>query len=181
MKSNRLAVLAASLQCPDEVKVVARGTPRSRTSVTSGIQHLLKLIDRTHSPAQARAEEREERLIRISGIYNLERVQRLAARLVRDLHRVPYEGTSLPFLRLSPQQTPTNKFPRSPISETWGLPLTRLSPRQCTAEKLRIQFLMVPRSFRELSKATFIALYCAVETSNVCHIRKGFANSTSYR
>ncbi len=34
MKSNCLAVFAASLQCTDEVKVVARGTPRSQTSVT---------------------------------------------------------------------------------------------------------------------------------------------------
>ncbi len=83
MKSNRLAVFAASLQCTDEVNVVSRGTPRSRTSVTWGIwwsvsaaekdgerggrspivrhEHFLGLIDRSHSPAQAQAEEREGR------------------------------------------------------------------------------------------------------------------------
>ncbi len=36
MNSKRLAVFAASLQWADAVKVVSRGTPRSRTSVTNG-------------------------------------------------------------------------------------------------------------------------------------------------
>ncbi len=48
-------------------------------------------------------------------------------------------GTSITFLCLSPRQTPTNKFSRSPMSETWGLTLTRLSPSQCIVERLRIQ------------------------------------------
>ncbi len=38
MNSKRLAVFAASLQWTDAVKVVSRGTPRSRTSVTCGIR-----------------------------------------------------------------------------------------------------------------------------------------------
>ncbi len=38
MNSNRLAVFAASLQWVDAVKVVSRGTPRSRTSETWGIR-----------------------------------------------------------------------------------------------------------------------------------------------
>ncbi len=38
INSNRLAVFAASLQWADAVKVVSRGTPRSRTSVTWGIR-----------------------------------------------------------------------------------------------------------------------------------------------
>ncbi len=37
MKSNRLVVFAAILRCTDEVKVVSRGNPRYRTSVTWGI------------------------------------------------------------------------------------------------------------------------------------------------
>ncbi len=41
MKSNRLAVFAASLQYTDEVKVVLRGTPMFRTSVTWGIWRLV--------------------------------------------------------------------------------------------------------------------------------------------
>ncbi len=77
MKSNRLAALH------DEVKVVSRGTPRSRTSVAWGIwwlasavekggergvrfptvrhEHLLGLIGRSHSPTKAQAEESEYR------------------------------------------------------------------------------------------------------------------------
>ncbi len=83
MKSNRLAVFAASRQCTDEVKVVSGGTPRSRTSVNWGIwwlasaagkggeiggrfptvrrEHLLGSIGRSHFPAQAQTEERKER------------------------------------------------------------------------------------------------------------------------
>ncbi len=83
MKSNHLAVFAASLQWADAVEVVSRGTPRSRTSVTCVIwwsvsaaekhgesggrfttarhEHLLGLIGKYHSPAQAQAEEREEK------------------------------------------------------------------------------------------------------------------------
>ncbi len=38
MKNNRLGEFAASLQWADAVKVVSRGTPRSRRSVTWGIQ-----------------------------------------------------------------------------------------------------------------------------------------------
>ncbi len=65
---------------------------------------------------------------------------------------------------LSPRQLPTTKFTRSPTSETWGFPLTRLSPRQCTAERLRIQqgHSMVQRSFCGLSKTAFIPLSCTV-------------------
>ncbi len=37
MKSNRLSVFAASLQWADAVKVVSRGTPRSRALLTWGI------------------------------------------------------------------------------------------------------------------------------------------------
>ncbi len=81
MKNHCLTVFTVSLQYTDEVKVVSRGTPRSRTSVTWGIwwlvsaaekdgkskgrfpkvrhEHLLGLIGRSHSPAQAQAEERE--------------------------------------------------------------------------------------------------------------------------
>ncbi len=84
MNSKRLAVFAASVQWADAVKVMSRGTPRSRTSVTWGIRwsvsaaendgesggrfptvrhaHLLGLIGRSHFPAQAQAEEREERM-----------------------------------------------------------------------------------------------------------------------
>ncbi len=36
--SKRIAVFAASMQWADAVKVVSRGTPRSRTSVTWGIR-----------------------------------------------------------------------------------------------------------------------------------------------
>ncbi len=38
MNSKRLAVFAASMQWADAVKVVLRGTTRSRTSVTWGIR-----------------------------------------------------------------------------------------------------------------------------------------------
>ncbi len=83
MNSKRLAVFAASLQWADAVKVVSRGTPRSRTSVTWGVRwsvsaaeneeesggrfttvrhaHLLGLIGRPHFSAQAQAEESEDR------------------------------------------------------------------------------------------------------------------------
>ncbi len=37
MKINRLAVFAASLQWSDAMKVVSRGTPKFRTSLTWGI------------------------------------------------------------------------------------------------------------------------------------------------
>ncbi len=78
MKINCLAVFAVSLQCTDEVKVVSRGTPRSRMSVTLGIwwlasaakedgerggrfptvrhERLLGLIGRSHSPSQTQAD-----------------------------------------------------------------------------------------------------------------------------
>ncbi len=80
MNLNRPAVFAASL-CTDEVKVVSRGTPRPEASVTLEIrwlasaaeqdgerggrfptvrhEHVLGLIDRSHSSAEAHAEERE--------------------------------------------------------------------------------------------------------------------------
>ncbi len=83
MNSKRLAVFAASLQWADAVKVVSRGTPRSRMSVTLGIRlsvsaaendgesgegfptvrhaHLLELIGRSHFSAQAQAKESEDR------------------------------------------------------------------------------------------------------------------------
>ncbi len=83
MNSKRLAVFAASMQWADAVKVVSRGTPRSRASVTWGIRwtvsaaendgerggrfptvrhkHLMGLICRSHFHAQAQAEERGER------------------------------------------------------------------------------------------------------------------------
>ncbi len=83
MNSKRLAVFAASLLWADAVKVMSRGTPRSRTSVTWGIRwsvsaaendgesggrfptmrhaHLLGLIGRSHFSAQAQAEESEDR------------------------------------------------------------------------------------------------------------------------
>ncbi len=79
MDSKRLAVFEASMQWGDTVKVVSRGIPRSRTSVTLGIQwsvsaaekdresggrfltvrhaHLLGLIGRSHFSAQAQAKE----------------------------------------------------------------------------------------------------------------------------
>ncbi len=38
MKNNGIAVFAASLQWADAVKVVSRGTPRSRTPMTWGIR-----------------------------------------------------------------------------------------------------------------------------------------------
>ncbi len=83
MNSKRLAVFAASMQWSDAVKVVSRGTSRSRTSVTWGIRwsvsaaendgesggrfptvrhaHLLGLIGRSYFSAQAQAEESEYR------------------------------------------------------------------------------------------------------------------------
>ncbi len=83
MNSKRLAVFAASMQWADAMKVVSRGAPRSRTSVTWGIlwsvsaaendgesggrfptvrhTHLLGLIGRSHCPTQAQKEEREGR------------------------------------------------------------------------------------------------------------------------
>ncbi len=83
MNSKRLAVFAASVQWADAVKVMSRGTPRSRTSVTWGIQwsvsavekdgesggrfptvrhaHLLGLIGRSHFSAQVQTEESEDR------------------------------------------------------------------------------------------------------------------------
>ncbi len=79
MSSKRLAVFAASMQWTDAVKVVSRGTPRSRTSVTWVIRwsvsaaendgesggrfptvryaYLLGLIGRSHFSAQVQAEE----------------------------------------------------------------------------------------------------------------------------
>ncbi len=78
MNSKRLAIFAASMQWADAVKVVSRGTPRSRTSVTWVIRwsvsaaendgesggrfptvrhaHLVGLICRSHFPAQAQAD-----------------------------------------------------------------------------------------------------------------------------
>ncbi len=75
MNSKHLAAFAASLQWADVVKVVSRGTPRSRTSVTWEIRwlvsaaeydgesggrfptvrhaHLLGLIGKSHFSAQA--------------------------------------------------------------------------------------------------------------------------------
>ncbi len=89
MKRNRPAVFAASLQFADAVKVVSRGVLRSRTSVTWGIwwsvsaaqkdgesgvrflrvrfEHLLAFIGRSHFPAQAQVEEREQSLVGIVG------------------------------------------------------------------------------------------------------------------
>ncbi len=83
MNSKRQAVFAASVQWADAVKVMSRGTPRSRTSVTWGIRwsvfaaendgesggrfptvrhaHLWGVIGRSHSSAQAQAEESEDR------------------------------------------------------------------------------------------------------------------------
>ncbi len=77
MKSNRLAVFAASLFWADAVKVVSRGTPSYRTPVTwgpwwsvsaaekdgerGGRFPAVGLIGRSHVPAQAQAEESEER------------------------------------------------------------------------------------------------------------------------
>ncbi len=84
MNSKRLAVFASSLQWADVMKVVSRGTPRSRTSVTWGIrwsvsaaekdgeserrfptvrhERLLGLIGRSHFPTQAQSEESEEKV-----------------------------------------------------------------------------------------------------------------------
>ncbi len=75
------------MQWADAVKVVPRGTPRSRTSVTWGIRwsvsavekdgeregrfptvrhaHLLGLIGRSHFPAQAQAEESEDNITQL--------------------------------------------------------------------------------------------------------------------
>ncbi len=83
INSKRLAVFPASMQWADVVKVVSRGTLRSRTLVTweirwsmsaaendgeSGVRfptvryaHLLGLIGRSHSSAQAQAEESDDR------------------------------------------------------------------------------------------------------------------------
>ncbi len=69
MKVSHFAVFTVSLQCTDGVRGVSRGTPRPPTSVTRRkgsfqiLRHdnLLGLIGRPHSPAQALAEEREER------------------------------------------------------------------------------------------------------------------------
>ncbi len=82
MNSKRLAVFAASMQWANVVKVVSKGTPRSRMSVTWGIRwsvsaaekdgesgrrfptvrhaHLLGLIGRCHFTAQAQVEESED-------------------------------------------------------------------------------------------------------------------------
>ncbi len=83
MNSKRLAVFAASTQWAVAVKVVSRGTPRPRTSVTWGIRwsvsaaenkgesggrvptvrhaHWLELIAWSYFSAQAQAEESEDR------------------------------------------------------------------------------------------------------------------------
>ncbi len=83
LNSKLLAVFAASLQWADAVKVMSRGSPRSRTLVTWGIlwsvsaaendgeregrfptvrhAHLLGLIGRSYFSAQAQAEESEYR------------------------------------------------------------------------------------------------------------------------
>ncbi len=83
MNGKRLGVFVASMQWADAVKVVSKGTPRSRTSVTWGIRwsvsaaendgesggrfptvrhaHLFRLIGRSHFSAQAQAEESEDR------------------------------------------------------------------------------------------------------------------------
>ncbi len=45
MNSKRLAVFAASMQWADAVKVVSRGTPRSRTSVTWGIRWSVSAVE----------------------------------------------------------------------------------------------------------------------------------------
>ncbi len=69
MKSKRLAVIAASLKCTDEVKVVLRGTPRSWTLRTRGNavfwvcrRERRRKERRPHYPDQAQAEEREEKM-----------------------------------------------------------------------------------------------------------------------
>ncbi len=40
-----------------------------------------------------------------------------------------------PFPAFFPRQTPITKFPRLPVSGTWGFPLTRHSPRQCASPR----------------------------------------------
>ncbi len=63
--SNHLAVFAASLRCIDEVKVVSRRTPRTRTSVTWGIWRLASAAEKDRERGgrflQVQAEESEER------------------------------------------------------------------------------------------------------------------------
>ncbi len=96
MNSKGLAVFAASMQWADAVKVVSRGTPRSRTSVVWRIRwsvsaaekdgeiggrfptmrhaHLFGLICRSHFTAQAQAEEGD--LIGIVGTPFSRRLQK---------------------------------------------------------------------------------------------------------
>ncbi len=87
------------------------------------------------------------------------------------------------FLRLFPRHTPSIKFPWSPRPETWGFSLTRLSPRQCTTERLRIQQCYVfsmsvdpsanyPKNtiYPKLSKTAFIPLYCAIVQPHLAYL-----------
>ncbi len=54
MKSNRLDVFAASLQCIDEVKIVSRKKDGERGGrfPTMRHEHMLELIGRSHFTAQ---------------------------------------------------------------------------------------------------------------------------------
>ncbi len=131
MNSKRLVVFAASLQWADAVKVMSRGTPRSQTSVTWGIRwsvsaaendgesgwrfptvrhaHLLGLIGRSHFPAQAQAEESEDRRRFDWGRGNT--IFTSSAKRKAESPRAV--GRSFIFNRIS----------NGPMTERWGMPL----------------------------------------------------------
>ncbi len=70
MKSNRLAVFAASLQCTDELKVVSMGNARSRTSVTWGIWRLTSAAEKDGEIGGGFPTLRHERLLGLIGRFH---------------------------------------------------------------------------------------------------------------
>ncbi len=82
--------------------------------------------------------------------------------------------TSLPDLRLSPRQTPTNQFPRSLTSETWGFPrhdLRRVSPlpKGCQYSKA-IAFHGPNILLRTIQNSAYPAVLClSAASSRVCN------------
>ncbi len=131
MNSKRLAVFAPSMQWTDAVKAVSRGNPRSRTSVTWGIRwlvsvaekdgesggrfptvrhaRLLGLIGRSHFPAQAQADESEDR-----------------RRLDWDRWNTIFTSSAkrkAESLRAAGRSFIYNRISNGPTAEPWGTPL----------------------------------------------------------
>ncbi len=140
MESNHLAVFAASLQFTDEVKVVSRGAPRSRTSVTWGIwwsasasekdgerggrfptvkhEQLLGLIGWSHSPGQAQAEER-------GGRKRLDWDHRNTIFMLSAKRKAES-------LRAAGRSFLSNRKSNGPMIEPWGVPLRQGAPSERT-------------------------------------------------